>query len=76
MFQIDLAFLDVRLFTGVSINIFLVFIFFVFFYFVFNIVTWLNVGEFNQMVLQCLRISSKCFWKVNLESKVIPKNFT
>ena len=36
----------------------------------------MNVSEFNQMVLQRLRISSKCFWKVNLKSKVIPRNFT
>ena len=27
------------------------------------------------LVLQCPRMSSKCFWKVNLESKVIPRNF-
>ena len=28
------------------------------------------------LALQCPRISSKCFLKVNLELKVIPKNFT
>ena len=34
----------------VSINIFLfLFFFYIFFVFVFNIVTWLNVSEFNQM---------------------------
>ena len=49
LFQIDLAFLDVRLVIGVSINIFLVFPFFVFFCYVFNIVMGLNVSEFNQM---------------------------
>ena len=40
---------------GVSINIFLVLLFFCIFCFVFNIVTRLNVGELNQMVLQRLR---------------------
>ena len=58
LFQINLTFLDVRLVIGVSIDIFLVFLFFVcvfccccflvcFFYK--NIVTGLNVSEFNQM---------------------------
>ena len=28
------------------------------------------------LVLQCPRISSKCFWNVSLESKVIPRNLT
>ena len=28
------------------------------------------------LVLQRLRISSKCFWNASLESKVIPRNFT
>ena len=42
-------FLDVRLVINISINIFLVFLFYVFFVFVFNIVTGLNVSEFNQM---------------------------
>ena len=28
------------------------------------------------LVLQRPRISSKCFWNVSLESKVIPRNFT
>ena len=40
LFQIDLAFLDVRLVVGVNMNIFLVFLF--------NFVTGLNVSEFNQ----------------------------
>ena len=50
--QIDLAFPNIRLVIGVSINIFLVFLFFpvfLFFCIVFNIVTELNVSEFNQM---------------------------
>ena len=53
LFQIDIAFLDDRLVIRDGINIFLVFLFFlVFIYlflFCFNIVTGLNVSEFNQM---------------------------
>ena len=41
-------FLDVRLVIDVSMNIFLVFLFMYCFCF-FNIVTGLNVSEFNQM---------------------------
>ena len=47
LFQINLASLDVRLVIDVSINIFWFFFFIIFF--VFNIVTGLNVSEFNQM---------------------------
>ena len=46
LFQINLAFLDVRLVIGISMNIFLFFLFF--FGFVFNIVVGLNVCEFNK----------------------------
>ena len=43
----DLAFLDVKLVIGVSMDIF--FVFFFFYVFFLNIVTGLNVSEFNQM---------------------------
>ena len=34
--------------------------------------------KFNRLylTLQRCRMSSKCFWKVSRESKVIPRNFT
>ena len=50
LFQINLAFLDVRSVIDVSINILFGFSFLRFFFvFLFNIVTGLNVREFNQM---------------------------
>ena len=55
LLQINLTFSDVRLVIGVSIDIFFVFLFlmFLFMFFLYvifhNIVTGLNVSEFNQM---------------------------
>ena len=49
LFQINLKFLIVRLVIGVSIDIFLAFLFLFFVFFLNNIVTGLNVSEFNQM---------------------------
>ena len=44
LFQINLAFLDVRLFTDISVNVFLVFLFLITFF-----VMGFAVSEFNQM---------------------------
>ena len=49
LFQIDLAFLDVRLVIGVSITIHIFSLLCIFYCFCFDIVTELNVSEFNQM---------------------------
>ena len=35
-----------------------------------------NSREWWNLLLQHSKMSSKCFWKVSFESKIMPRNFT